>query len=88
MYEQIKILPEIENFLKKFGFERVVTKWVGSAGWGDAVFIRRDILAKMTHKQLIRMKFYFYLRKFANILKKIKLRKSSSYREESEYSDI
>jgi hypothetical protein len=82
MYEQIKILPEIENFLKEFGFERVVTKWVGGAGWGDAVFIRRDILAKMAHKQRVRMKFsfyiqsyqissiYFYLKKFANILKK------------------
>ena len=83
LYEQINLLYEIEIFLRGFGFERVVTKWVEGAGWGDAVFIRRDILAKMTYRQRIKIKVYFYfysyeisnlhfyIKKFANFFKQI-----------------
>jgi FkbM family methyltransferase len=34
-------VKELDEYLKKFGFKRVVTKWVGKDGWGDALYVKR-----------------------------------------------
>ena len=31
---------EVDNFLRKYGFRRIATRWVFKKGWGDALWVR------------------------------------------------
>ena len=39
LYENCALLPQIDEYLKKFGFKRSITKMT-DFGWGDALYIR------------------------------------------------
>lgn len=41
VYKNCALISEIDDYLKKFGFERVETEWCGDNKWGDAFYIRK-----------------------------------------------
>jgi FkbM family methyltransferase len=41
VYKECNLINEIDEYLKTFGFTRVVTKMAGNAGWGDAFYIKQ-----------------------------------------------
>lgn len=40
LYKGCSLVGEIDEYLARFGFRRVETKWAGNTGWGDAIFIK------------------------------------------------
>jgi FkbM family methyltransferase len=40
MYVGCPLVEDIDEYVAKFGFRRVETKWCGRFSWGDAVFIK------------------------------------------------
>ena len=34
----------MDDYLIDFGFKRIATKWVIGAGWGDALWIKTDLI--------------------------------------------
>jgi FkbM family methyltransferase len=40
VYEGCSLVNEIDEYLQKFGFQRVETKWFENCQWGDAFYIR------------------------------------------------
>lgn len=40
VYKECNLIGELDEYLKKFGFERVSTKMYGKTGWGDAFYIK------------------------------------------------
>lgn len=40
LYKGCALVGEIDEYLSKFGFRRVETKWCGNTGWGDALYIK------------------------------------------------
>lgn len=41
VYKNCAIIGEIDDYLKKFGFERVETSWCGDCRWGDAFYLKK-----------------------------------------------
>jgi FkbM family methyltransferase len=41
LYKGCGLVEEIDEFVKKYGFERVQTEWCGDFGWGDAIYIKK-----------------------------------------------
>jgi FkbM family methyltransferase len=41
LYKDCALVEEIDAYLSKFGFERKETKWCGTTGWGDALYIKK-----------------------------------------------
>jgi FkbM family methyltransferase len=39
LYDGCCLVSELDNFLTNYGFNRVQTRWVFGAGWGDALYI-------------------------------------------------
>jgi len=44
LYEGCPLKPEIDDFMDKKGFFNVTVSWSGDNGWGDAFYIRKDLL--------------------------------------------
>ena len=42
VYKNCNLVSEIDEYLNKFGFKRVLTKMAGNAGWGDAFYIKKN----------------------------------------------
>jgi len=42
VYVGCALLPDLDRYLGTFGLTRVETEWAGKAGWGDALYIRRE----------------------------------------------
>jgi FkbM family methyltransferase len=40
LYKGCALVGEIDDYMLKFGFKRVETKWCGNTGWGDALYIK------------------------------------------------
>jgi FkbM family methyltransferase len=40
LYKDIPLIKEIDEFLSAYQFQRVVTKWWGDHGWGDALYVK------------------------------------------------
>jgi FkbM family methyltransferase len=40
LYVDCCLMKEIDEYLKEFGFKRVVTKMCGDTGWGDAFYVK------------------------------------------------
>jgi hypothetical protein len=68
-------IEEIEEFLGSRGFEKVCVRWIPKKGWGDALFIRRELLksnfAIGTKSFLYMVSFYtqFYFHEIAHKVK-------------------
>jgi len=41
VYNDCALITELDEYLKRFGLERVETKWAGDHRWGDAFYIRK-----------------------------------------------
>ena len=41
VYKNCALIPEIDEYLSKYGFIRVASKQAGNCGWGDALYIKR-----------------------------------------------
>lgn len=44
VYENNCLIKELDDFLLKFNFKRVETSWYGNLPWGDAFYIKTNIL--------------------------------------------
>ena len=44
VYKDCALVSEIDEYLTKFGLERVETKWCGDYRWGDAFYIRKSLI--------------------------------------------
>lgn len=44
MYEDCALIQDLDEYLDKFNFERIVTGWHGSGTWGDAFYIKRGLI--------------------------------------------
>jgi len=42
VYKNCALIHEIDEYLLKYNFKRVETKWWGDANWGDALYIKTD----------------------------------------------
>ena len=40
LYKGCGLIEDIDFYLGAYGFQRVETKWVGSTGWGDALYVK------------------------------------------------
>ena len=43
LYEGLSLISELDNFLAKWRFIRVETRWWKNDGWGDALYIREEL---------------------------------------------
>jgi FkbM family methyltransferase len=43
VYENCDLISDVDSFLKVRGFRRVETRWVWKKGWGDALYLHKDI---------------------------------------------
>ena len=71
VYEGCANILQIDEFLKSNQFERVETRWVPFKGWGDAIYIRKNILDELTlNVYLIRFReIAFYARELTKLSK-------------------
>jgi FkbM family methyltransferase len=42
LYKGCAMLPDIDDYLSKFGFERKELVWCGDFGWGDAFYFKKQ----------------------------------------------
>ena len=42
VYKDCALVTELDDYLSKFGLERVETEWYGDCKWGDAFYIRKS----------------------------------------------
>jgi FkbM family methyltransferase len=63
VYEKCDLIEDMDIFLTSKGFRRVATRWVLSAGWGDALYVSKKIkrrsLKQFLNCQLKIIEFYF-----------------------------
>ena len=43
VYKDCNLIGELDEYLKKFGFERIATKMAGNTSWGDAFYIKNKL---------------------------------------------
>jgi len=65
VYEGCTQVKDLDDYLAVKGFERVITRWYIKQGWGDALYLRKDLWQKQSLHQgtLSKLKslwFYFY----------------------------
>ena len=73
VYKECDLIDSIDAFLTSKGFKRIAVRWHWYQGWGDALYIRRD-LHKQTWHQVLRGKFrqvWFYRFQFKAMLIKL-----------------
>jgi FkbM family methyltransferase len=44
LYIGCPLIEELDEYLATFGFVRVETQWAGNTGWGDAIWIKKELL--------------------------------------------
>ena len=47
VYEDCDLVGDLDDLLLPFGLVRVVTRWVPSKGWGDALYLRNPVRWRM-----------------------------------------
>jgi FkbM family methyltransferase len=53
LYTGCCLVSDIDNFLQQYGFKRVQTRWVRGKGWGDAIYIRRELIPSYWRKSTV-----------------------------------
>ncbi len=67
LYKGCPLVKDLDNYLKKYHFLRIKTKWYGDSGWGDAIYLKfepaefNNYTTRLTNQ-------YDSLRSFATIL--------------------
>jgi len=46
VYIDCSQVKDLDRYLRNFGFKRAATSWVVGAGWGDALWIKTDLINK------------------------------------------
>ena len=44
LYKDCALVGDLDEFLDKLGFRRVATRWAFRSGWGDALWMRNEII--------------------------------------------
>jgi FkbM family methyltransferase len=44
LYVGCPLVEELDEYLLKFGFVRVETQWAGNTNWGDALWVKKELL--------------------------------------------
>lgn len=63
VYINCALIKELDEYLNERGFKRVVTRWYLFKGWGDALYVRKSSIKKMSTKKFLisrRNQFRFY----------------------------
>ena len=77
VYENCDLINEIDDYLFEYGFRRIATRWELKAGWGDAIYVTKNVKRRNV-AQFVRCKFRtykFYVPQLKNIIKEIIQRK-------------
>lgn len=76
VYEGCANIIEIDDFLKYKHFTRVETRWIPFKGWGDAIYVKKNVLEELNlNVYLIRFReIAFYARELTK-LSKYKIKK-------------
>ena len=53
VYEGCARIRDLDKYLKEYSFERIATRWVYGAGWGDALWIRKSECKRLKKSILI-----------------------------------
>ena len=53
VYKECTKIVEIDEYLRNFGFARISTRWVFGKGWGDALYIKREISNRSKYRPII-----------------------------------
>jgi len=56
VYDGCDLIEDIDNYLKAYGFKRITVRWVLKAGWGDALYVNRNVPPR-NFRQIIRSQF-------------------------------
>ena len=46
LYKDCALIGDIDSFLSKNGFKRVATRWAFRSGWGDALWVRNELITE------------------------------------------
>lgn len=46
LYKDCALIWNLDLFLRNKGFKRVATRWAWRSGWGDALWVRNDLIAR------------------------------------------
>lgn len=57
LYEECCLVTDLDKYLEKFGFKRVVTRWTYH-GWGDALFVQKNLVPSENVTRRILLKFF------------------------------
>jgi FkbM family methyltransferase len=71
LYSGCCLVGELDTFLNSFGFVRVQTRWVRRKGWGDALYIKRDLVPGLNIRYWMARKVYaleYELRQYVNLV--------------------
>ena len=74
VYDGCDLIKDIDNYLNVYGFKRITVRWVFRAGWGDALYVNRNVQPR-NFRQIMRSKFRlfnFYLLQTKGMLSVIK----------------
>ena len=50
VYKNCTMIGDLDNYLARFGFKRVSTRWVIGKGWGDALYTNHKVKMSFTQK--------------------------------------
>ena len=53
VYKNCTIVSELDSFLSENAFKRVTTRWFFKQGWGDALYIRRNVMKSRNLSQFL-----------------------------------
>ena len=56
LYKNIYLVNDIDDYLALFGFKRIATYWLPGVGWGDALYIKENI---MKYSKLRQIKIFY-----------------------------
>jgi hypothetical protein len=59
VYDGCDIIKDIDDYLKVYGFKRIAVRWVFRAGWGDALYVNRNVPTR-NFMQIMRSKFRLF----------------------------
>ena len=59
VYEGCDMIKDIDNYLKVYGFKRITVRWVFRAGWGDALYVNRNVPPRK-FMQIMRSEFRLF----------------------------
>ena len=60
LYTGVPLLPEYEEFLSRRGFKLLAKRWTPLAGWGDAIFIKKEDFNYYIFARLLVSSYSFY----------------------------